>query len=265
VSTGDQLKQIGWRQGEFVPAETHQLFDDCFKSIALPTGYRLLVCSQTCDIINPSDVEEFVEVLICYLPTFKGSCHNGSHPRILQFEAKSDIGIITFEVNQNLKLRVDRDLFLKCKPDDGLSLSKKTVSVVADWLAARYNRPAFPNAFEKLIKPSESKQHKKIKQISKKISGLYIALQPDGEISDGEKYFVALLATYPIQEEKNRYSKEMTEPIEALVDLMKGCGMDVDYQILSEEKANICLLRDYKKWSYDDISYKQDDPKPVAY
>jgi hypothetical protein len=265
VSTGDKLKRIGWRQGNFVPSEKHQLFDDCFKSISLPAGYRLLACSQACDIINPTDEEEFVEVLICYPPSFKGDCHNGRHPRKLQFEAKSDTEIATFEVKQSWKVQVCRDIFLRCKPDDGLSLSKKTVSIIADWLAARYNRPAFPNVFEELLKKSESNQRKKIKNISKKITGLYIALQPDGETDDGEKYCVSLLATYPSKEEKNSKSKEMVEPIHALVDLMKNCGMDVDFQILPEKKVDICMLRDYKKWSFDDISYKQGDLKPAPY
>lgn len=192
LSLGERLKAAGWLQGSFVRISDVNAF---FTDRTFSEELYCLVVTQSCDLLHPdSDEEPYVECLIGY-PLFAvdGNFTARKNPRRLHIEIIASGTPVAVEFRVSQLQRVDRQLFEGLSPDHSRFINPVDLKTVTDWLAARYARAAFPDAFNDR-RVSCKEELKKAFKGAKDIGSLYIALSSFEELKPGDAYSFTLLA-----------------------------------------------------------------------
>lgn len=195
-----------WRQGSLLTVEdAHAL--GLVES--LDSERRVVVISHDCDL--PNDAEKLIEVIVgLQVPAPDPMLANARNPRRLHLRFTSDAGdYLHIELSHTNRQQVSKDEFAKLEPRDGhYTLSADEKRTLKQWLAARYGRPAFPNAFEKRLRKKRGKKtvEQRIAKIlepsSQHLVGLFFDLSEDrnDELADGEAYFLSISVVYDATE-----------------------------------------------------------------
>lgn len=263
------LESNGWRQGSLARADDlPSLLADLTDSV--PDDSELVVISQSCDLAQSEGVEPYVEAILAPpITRVEGNYTNNKNGRVLDLTIKvltDDQGI---SVEKHLRLRaVDKLMIPKVRfaasyPADDKRIPMQTVLILADWLAARYSRSAFPTAFNDAIKTVDP-AHKKIRKIGKRISphtsGLYFQLAPNRDLRQGEKYCVNMLGLIIPRAEQHRADVE--RDIKALKSLLEDAGMDVTGVVRNQDEVSVSVISRMQRMHLSDISHRQEDPLP---
>jgi hypothetical protein len=196
-----------WRQGSLLTdADAHalSLVD------SLDSGKRVVVISHDCDL--PNDAEEFVEVIVgTIIPKPDSMLVKARNPRRLHIEFASEAGEhLYIELRHADRQQVRKDEFAKLQSGDmSFALSADEKRGLKQWLAARYGRPAFPNAFENWLR-KKSTGKKTVEQCIAKILepesqhlvGVFFDLGEERtvELPDGEPYVLSISIVYDATE-----------------------------------------------------------------
>jgi hypothetical protein len=162
----DWNRETPWRQG-------HLLDDDTVKALALsdsrsPNKTAGVVISHDCDLVQSIEREPYVEVIV---GRFLGENANGNfthakNARKLHLERSSGSQPVTLELVATGKRRISKQQLAGAKPNANFELSPWELSVLQNWLAARYRRAAFPDEFDRRLKV-ETEVREKIRAILK--------------------------------------------------------------------------------------------------
>jgi len=155
-----------WRQG-------HLLDDDTVKALALsnsesPDKTAVMVISHDCDLAQPIEREPYVEVIVGRFLEEKanGNFTHAKNIRKLHLEQSSSSESLTVELVATCKTRISKQQLAGAKPSSNFRLSTLELSVLQNWLAARYRRAAFPDEFDRRLK-DQTKLAEKIRAILK--------------------------------------------------------------------------------------------------
>lgn len=257
---GTQLDDAGWRQGSIVKLIDHESLAP--HTYAINDGDRLIVIMQSCDIIKePDQAEPFIELIIARsIDKLDGNFTHNKNPRKLHLTIQTTSGDYPASIIQQEKLLAPRPSFIGLYPDEDVFLERHQIGNLARWLASRYQRPAFPNTFNNRIAKianANKKLDNAAKKISSAISGLYVQILPLKELDEGENYAVNILALVPAGQDIDLKSKAITDPINAIANIMKAAQMEVVFKIETEDKVPYSLFRnDFKPWSFDHLSLR---------
>ena len=148
-----RVEELGWRQGSILGTElAHQARDSAPERIRERKHDYMVVVSHDCDILNSSLTNEpFIEIIGAQSgPTPVGSDRlqlSGRSPRRLRLE-RLHVGEhqvqLAFLVHDRWTL--PRELLLNEAPAGKLPTKQR--KLLAEWLAKRYIRTAFPSAFD---------------------------------------------------------------------------------------------------------------------
>lgn len=134
-----------WRQGCILSPDSARSL-----GLAEPEGSRsrAVVISHDCDLRNQD--EQFVELIVgTEVDTLCTMYENARHPRILHLEYVGESGEeLCIELRHVNHVHINRSDFLGASVDSVFTLSLDQKRGLKQWFAARYGRPAFPNAFE---------------------------------------------------------------------------------------------------------------------
>lgn len=109
-----------------------------------------LIISHDCDIIQDRDVEPGVELIVGYrLVALDGNYTHAKNPRKLHLAAKENDSPVFFELSAKSKQFVQKENLFAYKPNTSIMISSRDLSVLQQWLAARYRRSAFPDDFQR--------------------------------------------------------------------------------------------------------------------
>lgn len=264
MSLGKRLDEAEWRQGRVVQIADHGIFGE--RAPEILDGDRLIVISQSCDVIKqPDDAEPAIELIVGRsIDALQGNYTYNKNSRILHTALQTTSGDFPLSLLQNDKFVVDRVLLDGLTPDADVYLEREQINTMARWLASRYDRPAFPNEFNRRIdavKRSDKKMRNAAKKISAVVSGLFVNILPFRELDERENYSVNILALVPAGQDVDIESSEITGPVEAIANIMRAANMDVECQIRKEDQVPYSLFRnDFKPWDFDDISLRGDPP-----
>jgi hypothetical protein len=266
MSLGDVLYAAGWRQGCLLKEEDQR--NVLIGDPRLTRGARLFLISQSCDVIKTPDEAELTVELIIGRPlrVVEGNFTHNKNSRTLHITAKHLEGDRYYSMVQSDKITIKRSLLASIVPDPEAVLVMSEVRTLAMWLASRYQRAAFPNAFNQRIaavKKSNRKLRAQANKLSASVSGLYLQLHPDKELEDGVEYSVNLLALVLAGSESDTTSAEIVEPIEAMVQILEASGMEVSFKIVKENGIAFSFVREYSAWSFDDISLRAEPVDPL--
>ena len=273
--TRSWLEANGWLQGSLVLLEDLPLLKKSFEHVPEDDVY-LITASQSCDVCGEIDKEKLIEFSIARpIEKLNGSYLYNKNPRCLHLSASQDDGNggfteIYFELLAYDKIAIDKLILgeiKQIKPCNQIILSNASISQYADWLAARYNRPALPTAFERRLDESwkKDKRAKAAGKLSEYILGIYVDIDPDTEIIETERYEVDILVlvTEEAANNTNLYQK-IVELIDKYVEAMNDANFHVyEVDITTEAKVSLALFRSYKRIILDNLSYKNNECLPL--
>ncbi len=230
----------------------------------------LIVASQSCDVANNNIVgDPFIEFSLGrIIEKMNGNLAFNKNPRTLHTELQYRTE--NLDISKNIivelfvyeKIQIDKLELLSYSPDNNRLLVNKQLKGFVSWHSARYSRPALPTTFNNLISEADpkNKRKKKIKSIDSMLSGIYVEILPDKEIAQGETYNVNLLGL--IAADFNDDLENTKKLIEEYAQLMKDAGMDVHTSVLKEDEISVATLKHFKRFYYDDLSYKNTTALP---
>lgn len=261
------MEGYGWLQGSIVKCENvAQLLEFSSRTdLKNDQNIILIVASGSCDVAH--DADPIVEFSIArIIQSVDGNFTFNKNPRRLHCylesaqESKMCIELIAHEKIVILKSNIPTNI----SPNIQIKFSQQELGFYVDWLAARYNRPAFPTEFDRRIDKAwdKSRRRKAAAKVSSQLIGIYAQVYPDKEISADENYSVNLLALVTPNStiaEKADIGQLIGQYEQALV----TANMNITSpQILTEAQVSVATLKNYKRFNLDDLSYKTDDPIP---
>jgi hypothetical protein len=138
-----------WRQG-------HLLTDEALRALLgdnLVPDTIGVVISHSCDLAQLPDREPFVEVVVGRrVPELNGGFCHAKSARTLHISAETDLGPIHLELGTGGKKFVEKVQLVRWEPDEQRRIMPNDVNVLQHWLAARYRRASFPDAFNARLK-----------------------------------------------------------------------------------------------------------------
>lgn len=202
-------RDTDWRQGDLLTVDTAAALDLVG---ATDQGRRVIVITHDCDL--PNEGEHYVEVILAELvvkdPKPDPQLSYAKNPRRLHlvYEGAAAEPLI-LELRHGDRRSVPKGDFAKrAVKDHKLALPVDAKRALKQWLAARYGRPAFPNAFEERLRKRSGKRsvEQRIARIlepeAKYLVGLFFDLgeQRGVEVVDGEPYALSISVVYDATE-----------------------------------------------------------------
>ncbi len=196
-----------WRQGDLLTADSARSLD--FGGRDDTTDHRVIVISHDCDL--PHEAEPFVEVIVGdVIEKSDPALSHAKNPRRLHMAFENgDCPAIIIELRHTNRKEVPKTEFMEKAVKDGSTLlgdgEKRTLK---HWLAARYGRPAFPNAFEARLRKLVGKQTvdrhlaKVVGPAAFHLVALFFDLgeQRGVELADGDPYTISISVVYDATE-----------------------------------------------------------------
>jgi hypothetical protein len=156
-------RQCHWRQGDVLTPQAielvglHTQMADCSTAI---------VVTHDCDLAAASEKEPSVEIILAKPIDRLGGDSFGKTARRLHIEYQGPSGPVVFELLATAKRTVDKCVLFTVQPEPALTLDRRGRDILQHWLAARYRRSAFAEAFEaRLNGASFSKKKTLLKEI----------------------------------------------------------------------------------------------------
>lgn len=250
-------RQTEWRQGDVFEMDL---------SSSGQTQVALLI-THDCDICADDNTEPFIEFIEASVDQPKnGSLTFGKNPRLLQVEAKHEKDEATLQVAIKDRQRMEKRRFFAEAIKASYQLEQREIVALRRWLAARYNRSAFPNSFEKLLQ--QSKVAEKIDALAKRdgasIRGIFFDLDSNELIELSEKKKLHELHVYVVylQDSQDGDAEAFAARVEKLFkDAFLGANEEwSDIRLLSctaiaEDAFAYSLALGSKPWRSDHRSY----------
>jgi len=257
-----ELKEAGWRQGS-VLSETllRSILDNGYSLDVSVDGCVAVVISHDCDVTNESlRAEPFAEILMGSIvdssdPNFVES----KSPRKYHLQVEDPTTVIEFYASRLYRVR--RNLLKGHEPDITIVLSKDNIKELASWIARRYTRHALPDEFNNRVGTASKKARDKLKRDLSLFSGIYVFLQ-DEELPPDVTYNIDLRGimkkeSYDRQNLRTK-AENLLGNIAGTLDNCDGISVE-EVAVRSEDEFTLNDLRSWKRWDFDDLSFRGRD------
>lgn len=250
-----QIRLKGWIQGSVLPMTRGLDAPDSSWG-----GY--VVISQTCDVVHHDFQQEpHVELLPLHVAdNHEGNRLYGKNPRVLQV----DLDETRVEMFARERFFLDRKRLAKLDTDPKRKLEDPVLRMVCHWLAKRYIRPAFPDAFNErlMAKPHGAKIRKLLKTKGEVVVALWVKYSPASELPDHESYTTRIWVLMQKKDYDNPESRNqaqlLTENLEELLFEVPCLGLK-DCSLRCESEVTLDNMRHFVPWDFDDLTHR-DDP-----
>lgn len=260
-----RIKDHGWRQGSVLPAELAARVAVSHFGDWGPND-RAVVVSQDCDVVHGSyDAEPNVELIRAKVSSAEDAIvRHGRNPRRLQLET-GEGAFLNLSIHD--RWAVPRRELESDPPEPNVSIEGESLHVMVEWIAKRYTRPAFPDAFNERRTGSAKKIENELKKNGKLITGLFLALSPNGECSADESYRVALRVTATKETLATKSNEtELARTTKQIADALDACdGIEVvDHALVSEAMFTLDDLQFFQRWDWDYRSHSGEPGGMIA-
>jgi hypothetical protein len=267
----DGIVRRGWCQGAVLGAllsETARSYAP--KAISIGEADRFVVMSHDCDVVNVSlDKEPWVEVLrarVNKLPLDKQQS-SGRNPRILQLEVTFEDEPIVASFSVHDRWLVPRDVLALEAPS--ASLGDKQRRLIAEWLAKRYIRAAFPTAFDSRWRLKFKQWQNLLKANSKSILGVYLKLSTLAELRYDTPYNCELLLAVPDELRTTEgWVKRRAELEKDILKFWEQFTPSIECRevtVRATDEITLTDLSEYQRFDIDWVSFEDDtDAIPIA-
>lgn len=239
---------------------------------------RVVVIAHDCDIPHSGEIS--IEVIVADVLSVADSQYSyAKNPRRLHLSYEMAGGqSIVVELRHAEKRAVPKSEFEKNAAKDGsVLLPADTKRVLKQWLAARYGRPAFPNAFENWLRKPIDKKNTVERRIGKILEpearhlvGLFFDLgkQRSAEVPVGEPYVLSISVVYDATEGGGEARQSAEKVASQLCDLFeKAYGKPETAteiaieacEAVADTSITLADLRRVDQWRLEYISLSDDD------
>lgn len=143
----DTARNLSWRQGDILSDEAVAICGLQSADGSSEPVYAVVV-SHDCDLAASESKEPNAEVIMGKRVRKLGRDSFAKTARRLQIEYQSADGLVVLELSATEKIPVPKASLSTCAPRRDIALDKQGHNILQKWLAARYRRAAFPEAFE---------------------------------------------------------------------------------------------------------------------
>lgn len=270
----DRVAELGWRQGSILDRRlAESAWEHAPKRVEQGDRDRLLVTSHDCDVLNASiDREPLVEVLRARaLETPVGQpdpLSAGRNPRALRLP---EVSVQGDEVSLDLAVHdrwgIPRELLTEEAPVD--RLPPKEARLVAEWLAKRYIRSAFPTEFDRRWSRRAKAWRKLLKRHSSWIQGVYLRLHTVRELPADDPYRCALLLAVPPSRGALREWPNVREALEQAFsgfwNRLRPAIECMSVEVLTTDLITLEDIARYQRFDADWVSFEDDTTvTPIA-
>jgi len=146
----DWRRDNSWRQGCVL---TKEAADKIGLIEAQPGSTIFVVVSHDCDIAQLPESEPYIEVVsVNPIDSPDGNCTHAKNPRKLHLPFSIIREQVWVEIIASNKIQLPKAALANLKPNPDFSITWEHLSILQRWLATRYRRAAFPDAFESRLR-----------------------------------------------------------------------------------------------------------------
>ena len=256
-----KVRELGWRQGSVLPPSL-------FVAVEAATGLSFkegesfpVVVTQDCDVAcdNYED-EPLVEIVRAVLNEKPdGNLRHFKSARRLQVDALVDGTPRLVQFNTVERRFLDRRILEGAAPDDRITIQPKDVPSLARWIAYRFRRASFPDAFDRRLDSAKKELRKLFSAWGDGISAVFVHVHPDNELPDTEVYELTAYLTVLAEVSDAAYEKlenELLPKCQEILDGIQGITL-VDLMLVSEKVFTLDDARQSRRMDFDSITYKK--------
>ena len=268
----DAIERHGWGQGAVLgPALMNAARERAPSGLTIADSDWLIVTSHDCDVVNDRlEKEPTVEVLRAEVVSRTSPDKQqvwGRNPRNMQLEVQDQRGaavVLSLKVHERWTL--DRD-FLSSEPPAHV-IGTKERRLIAEWLAKRYIRAAFPTAFDCRWRTKMRAWTDILEKHSRWIQGVYLRLSTMRELAEADPYKVHIIVAAPAEVKKDVAWSAMRDAIDRDVETfwsqftpsIECVGVDV----LGTDQLTLAEIEPYQRFDADWVSFADDSPATPA-
>lgn len=269
-------RDTDWRQGDLLTRETAAKLTTLRGTVG--EEHRVVVITHDCDL--PHDSETSVEVIVAdVVGTPNPQFSYAKNPRKLHlgYEVAGEQSVV-IELRHAERRVVSKGEFEKHAARDAhASLPAEGKRALKQWLAARYGRPAFPNAFEGRLRMAADKKNSVERLIGKILEpearhlvGLFFDLgeQRSAEVSVGEPYTLSISVVYDAIEggpQARQSAEKVAAQLREVFERAYGkpdAALEIALDACEAVADNLITLADLRRvdqWRLEYISLSDDD------
>lgn len=257
----DVVRAAGWRQGSIArPADNETLLAASVDRVPEPgeSVVRLVAVTQDCDLVQELDIEPFVEFIACRESEAVEPLYRyGRNPRLLHLQAVGEDGPGPWlHVSIHNRFRVGKETLIGITVDEELRLGPDDARLLSRWIAKRYTRSAFPDAFNVRLDAVGGRLERLYKSLEGEIvTGVFLEVADDENVDD-VPYEIAVRITARIEAWENEVTRaalsRFEERLSTILDDCPGVIVaDDDIQILPEDDLTLADLRRFRRLDRD--------------
>lgn len=253
-----------WRQGSLTADTDAQRLlsaavDLCPRPAAGKRRFVAVAVSHDCDLAADERREPHAEFVAgCEIDGDRPEYRHGRNPRVLHVAIADDRWI---EISIHDRFRVSKSGLKQARVDPTASVKDADLEVLTSWIAKRYTRAAFPDAFNDRLKRVDKPLEKLFKSgKGRAVTAIYLNCA-ERELSEAEKYRVAIRILAPAQVWEDSRAKDEVQNFESeFVRILNGCtGIAVEDALsMPESDFSYADLRKYKRLDRDYRSFSDD-------
>lgn len=271
-------RRIPWRQG-------HVLTTDAAKRLHLVTEEEstnrvVIIISHDCDLVRDSSVEPMVEVIIGRLiDRADGNFTYGKSSRRIHLPATHNGIPVHLELLATDKRITKKECLIDHEPGTAMTIAPRELNILQHWLAARYRRSAFPDAFNDHLKQQRLDQRlvRIIKPLGNHLVAVFFEVNADVEPEQkdaDDPYVLSVYLLYSTDTDPLAAEEAAKTAAQTITDEFRERCFDqkseewngielLVCEPISDEALTYKQSLMLKRWNADDISLREDPPQPM--
>ena len=261
----DAIEKHGWRQGAVLgPTLLCATRERAPSDIAITEDNWLVVTSHDCDVVNARlDKEPTVELLRAEVVPRKPDKQQvwGRNPREMELEVEDGTGgAVVLKVRVHERWTLPREVLSTEAP--ARLLGDKERRLIAEWLAKRYIRAAFPTAFDGRWRAKLRDWTRLLEKHSRWLQGVYLRLSTLRELAEKIPYKVHLIVAAPAAVAKQPGWVAKRDELEREVEgFWKQFAPGIEFvgvDVLGTDQLTLADIEPYQRFDADWVSFADD-------
>ena len=226
-----------------------------------------VVITHDCDLVHDVTREPHVEVIVGRrLDAPDGNATHGKTSRTLHLDFHRDGTVVPVELRAPDKRRLDKSALVSYAPDAAWSLDAGNLAILQHWLASRYRRAAFPDAFEKCLADTrlDAALVRILRPLGGRIRAVYFDVEENPVAAVGDPgYELGIILVYDAQRADAEVSAReaarcVGEAFQLKLDA-KTLALEFRYcEAVSDEVWTYKQSLEMKQWRLDYLSLRED-------
>jgi hypothetical protein len=260
------VRNSSWRQGDIVSASDLCRLVESPRENDTTVG---IVVSHDCDLAASAEKEPFVELISASVIKRLGQDSNAKTARRLHIQYATDAEPACYQLSANQKFFVPKAKLFELTPAPNSRLYAEGRRILQRWLAARYDRSAFPENFESRLRQRPTATGKSL------VESIALALDDAGQhvrallfdVDRGEEcertemsdsYRLGIVVLYVGNPEDDIACEKAQEVVAKLEKLFDGIhGIVLDYcDAVSDAVLSVQEATQLKEWRLEYLSFR---------